>query len=255
MKFVELETARQARGLRLAVAAFVPSPWSEAAKSIFHVKGIDFVAVRCDTKRLREEEVRAWTGTHNVPVALFEDEPPRSHWGDILALAERLDQTQPLLPADREPRLRVLGLGHEICGEGGLIWSARLMHIHLSLQAKGERGFPLKVAEYLAGKYGYAPERVPAARQRLAEILGALAADLEGGGPYLVGDRFSALDIYAATALGPLLPLPDDLCPMLPQVRRIFEPMAEQMRELIPTALLTHREFVYRRHLSLPVEL
>ena len=173
MKFVDLSTARQARGLRLVVAAHVPSPWSEAAKGIFHVKGIHLLAVRCEP---RDEETRAWTGVHNAPVALHDDEPPRSNWADILALAERLDQTVPLLPAEREPRLRTLGLAHEICGEGGLAWSARLLLVDLSLQANGERGFPLKVAQYLARKYGHAPERIPAARRRVGEILAALAA-------------------------------------------------------------------------------
>lgn len=251
MNYVDLETARQARGLRLVVAAHVPSPWSEAAKGIFHVKGIDLLAVRCD---LRDREIRAWTGVHNAPVALFDDEPPRSNWADILALAERLDQTVPLLPAEREPRLRALGLAHEICGEGGLVWNARLLLVDLSLQANGERGFPLKVAQHLAGKYGHAPDRIPAARGRVLEVLGALASELEGNGPYLIGDRLGAVDIYAATALAPLCPLPDELCPMLPQVRRMFDPIAEGMRSQLPASLLAHREFIYH-HLELPAVL
>jgi len=252
MKYVDLAVARQARGLRLVVAAHVPSPWSEAAKSIFHLKGIDVLAVRCG---LRDQETRAWTGVHNAPVAVHDDEPPRSNWADILALAERLDQRVPLLPAQREPRLRALGLCHEICGEGGLVWSARLLLVDLSLQVNGERGFPLKIARYLAAKYGYAPERVPAARRRVTEILDALAAELEHAGGDCLGERLGALDLYAATALAPLLPLPDELCPMLPQVRRMFEPLAELMHDQIPPALLAHRERVYRQHLELPVVL
>jgi glutathione S-transferase len=250
MKYVDLPTARTARGLRLVVAAHVPSPWSEAAKGIFHAKGIDLVAVRCE---LRDEEVKGWTGVHNVPVAVYEDEPPRSNWDDILALAERLDPTVPLLPSEREPRLRALGLAHEICGEGGLVWSVRLMLVDLSLRANGEHGFPLKVAQYLARKYGHAPERILPARRRVGEILAALAADLEGNGEYLIGDRLTAADIYAATALAPLRPLPDDLCPLLPVVRQMFEPLAAEIE--VPAALLAHRQRIYRDHLALPVQL
>jgi hypothetical protein len=252
MKYVELAVARQARGLRLVVAAHVASPWSQAAKAIFHVKGIEALVVRCDH---RDQETKAWTGVHNVPVALYDDEPRRSNWADILALAERLDQRLPLLPAEREPRLRALGLCHEICGEGGLVWSARLLLVDLSLQANGERGFPLGVAGYLAAKYGHAPARVPAARRRITEILDALAAELERAGGSYLGGRLGALDLYAATALASLLPLADELCPMRPQVRRMFAPLAELMRDQIPPALLAHRERIYRQHLELPVVL
>ena len=46
MRFVDLETARSASGIRLVVLAAVPSPWGEAAKGIFWVKGLDVSLVR-----------------------------------------------------------------------------------------------------------------------------------------------------------------------------------------------------------------
>jgi glutathione S-transferase len=254
MKYVDLETARQARGLRLVVLASVPSPWSEAAKGIFHVKGIEHVAVRCD---LRDEAIRAWTGVHNAPVALYDDEPPRSHWSQILALAERLDTTTPLIPSDIEQRLRHQGLLHEIASEGGLLWSGRLLLIDASLRSEGAVGFPAPVAQHLARKYGHAPERVPAARQRVRDVFGILADQLTrnraAGSPYLLGDRLTALDIHAATALAPMLPLPDDLCPLAPPVRRMLEALADKARALIHPDLLAHRDFIYHQHLELPV--
>ena len=256
MVYVDLETARQARGMRLVVAASVPSPWSEAAKGILHVKGIPFVAHRCD---LRDPPTRAWTGVHNVPVAMYDDEPPRSHWADILALAQRLDDTVPLVPADPEGRVRLHGLAHEICSEGGLLWSVRLVLIEQSLRSKGERVYPLKVAEHLAGKYGYAPDRVPRARQRIADVFAILLQQLRrsqtAGHPYLLGDRLTALDIYAATALAVFVPQPDALCPLVPLVRKIFDDGAEVVRDLVPPELQAHRDLVYQRHLELPVAL
>ena len=38
MRFVELEEARQASGLRLVIATNVPSPWSQAALGLFDVR-------------------------------------------------------------------------------------------------------------------------------------------------------------------------------------------------------------------------
>jgi glutathione S-transferase len=253
---VDLETARRAPGLRLVVLARVPSPWSEAAKGIFHIKRIPFLAVRCG---LRDQAIREWTGVPNAPVALYEDEPPRSQWSDILALAERLGGATALVPAESELRVRVYGLAHEICSEGGLLWCGRLILIDHSLRSGGERGFPLPAAQYLAKKYGYAPERLPFARRRVSEVLASLAGQLArsqaAGSSYLVGDRLTALDIYSATALAVFAPLPDELCPLDPEIRRFFEPNVEEARALLPAALLEHRELVYRRHLELPISL
>jgi hypothetical protein len=46
MPFVDFQAALAAPGLRLVVAANVPSPWSEAALAIFRVKKLPFVATR-----------------------------------------------------------------------------------------------------------------------------------------------------------------------------------------------------------------
>jgi glutathione S-transferase len=256
MEFCDLETARQARGLRLVTLAHVPSAWTEAAKGILQVKGIPFLAVRCG---LRDPEIRAWTGAHNAPVAIFDDDPPRSHWSEILALAERLAPGRPLVPADGEARLRLYGLTHEMYSEGGLLWCCRLMMIDVSLSSEGRRGFSLPVAQHLARKYGYAPERVAAARGKVSEVFATLGAQLArsraAGSPYLLGDGLTALDIYAAAALAPILPLPQEMCPILPEVRTMLSALSDEMRAVLPADLLAHREFIYRQHLELPVQL
>src|SRR5579883_1093756 len=71
MRFVALEEARAATGVKLVVAASLPSPWSEAAKGILHVKGIDALLVRFSSS---DTAVREWMGWHNVPVLLAPDE-------------------------------------------------------------------------------------------------------------------------------------------------------------------------------------
>ena len=75
--FVDFETARATPGLRLVTVAGVPSLWSEAAKAIFQIKQIPFVAVRLT---IQDTEIRGWTGVNNAPVAMYDDEPPRSGW-------------------------------------------------------------------------------------------------------------------------------------------------------------------------------
>jgi hypothetical protein len=45
VRFVDLETARASRGLRLAVVTSVPSLWSDAARGMAAVKELDCLAV------------------------------------------------------------------------------------------------------------------------------------------------------------------------------------------------------------------
>ena len=45
-EYLSVEDAIQRRGLRMVVVGNVPSPWGEAAKGIFHIKGIEWAAVR-----------------------------------------------------------------------------------------------------------------------------------------------------------------------------------------------------------------
>jgi len=81
--FVDLETAKTTRGLRLVVAANLPSPWSEAAKGIFRVKDVPYVAVKLEAM---DKTVKQWTRTRNAPAVMYDDEPARSGWADILEL-------------------------------------------------------------------------------------------------------------------------------------------------------------------------
>jgi len=95
--YVTVEEAMNRSGLRMVVVSDVPSPWGEAAKGIFHIKGIEWAAVRLvyDSEPLKE-----WSRQRNGPVAIFEKERPRAGWAEILLLAERLAPTPSLLPTD-----------------------------------------------------------------------------------------------------------------------------------------------------------
>ena len=131
VNYISPEDAFDAPGLRMVVVTDVPSPWGEAAKGIFHIKKIDWQAVRLvyDNKDLRK-----WAGGGNGPIAVYENEKPRSGWAEILLLAERLAPTPSLIPEDAGARAQMFGLSHELLGEGGLGWNRRL-----SMIAKGLR--------------------------------------------------------------------------------------------------------------------
>ena len=69
MKFVELEEARTAVGLRIVIAGGVPSPWSQGALGLFAMKGVEPLAARF--RRAHADELSAWTGSRNAPVVAY----------------------------------------------------------------------------------------------------------------------------------------------------------------------------------------
>src|SRR5689334_13116433 len=126
LEYVDLATARDARGTRIVTSALVPSPWSEAAKGLFVLAGLPALVVA----RPREAaEYTAWTGADNVPAVRHDDEPVRTSWAAISALASRLAGPGVLLPADPTARADAMGILELIAGEDGLGWCARLAMI------------------------------------------------------------------------------------------------------------------------------
>ncbi|HEV2287012.1 MAG TPA: hypothetical protein VGR80_13280 [Steroidobacteraceae bacterium] len=252
--YISVEDARQRSGLRMVVVGNVPSPWGEAAKGILHIKRIDWAAVRLvyDSEALKE-----WAGQRSGPVAIFDNEPPRAGWDGILLLAERLAPAPALLPADPAERALMFGIGHEICGEGGLGWSRRLQLIDARMHDAG--GFPEPVARYLGKKYGYRPQSGAAAAARVAALLGMLAARLKSqrgqGSRYYLGRSLTALDVYSATFMALFRPLPHAQCPMDPGTRAAFETRDAQTEAALDPLLLEHRDMMYAEHLELPLSL
>lgn len=252
--YLPVEEAIPTRGLRMVVVGGIPSPWSEAAKGLFHVKRIPWTAVRL---AYDSPALKAWAGQRSAPVAMYEDEPPRSGWAEILELAERLAPQPSLVPSEAADRATTFTLAHAICGEQGLGWCRRLQLIEAGLAGRG--GFQPDVAAYLARKYGYSPEAGSSAAARVAGLLTMLASRLKAqhaaGRRYYVGDALTAVDIYSATFLALLRPLPQDVCPMDAVTRRAFEFRAPLTDAALDEVLLAHREMMYREHLALPLSL
>ena len=252
--YASVEEAITIPGLRMVVVGQIPSPWSEAAKGLFHVKRIPWTAVRL---AYDNPALKAWAGQRSAPVALYEDEPPRSGWREILELAERLAPRPSLLPSGAADRATALGLADAICGEHGLGWSRRLQLVEAGLQGRG--GFRPDVAAYIGKKYGYSPEAGAAATARVAELLVMLAsrlkAQLASGSRYYLGQELTAVDIYSATFMALLQPLPQEVCAMDALTRSAFEFRDPRTDAALDEVLLAHRQMIYRDHLVLPLSL
>lgn len=246
--YIPFEDAIAADGLRMTVVSQVPSPWGEAAKGIFHVKGLNWSAVRLDAGN---RDMTKWARSASAPAVFNGQEPPRSGWADILLLAERLAPEPSLLPAYPIDRALALGMAHEFCGENGLGWARRVWLTHIGL--KGEGGFVEQAAQYLAQKYGYSVQAGEAAHGRVIELLtmfaDRLAAQQAKGQDYFFDCGMTAVDIYAATFAGLLQPLPEEVCAMRPATRAAFETVDDETLEAAG-GLLAHRDMMYEQWLE-----
>lgn len=254
LPIVDVETAKSGRGLRLVVLGDVPSPWSQAAKTLVELKQIPALLVK---KKYGDTTIQAWTGIANGPIALFDDEHARTGWAEILHLVERLQPERALIPKEPELRIALFGLGHELLGAGGLMWCARLFAIDASLESAGARGFLLPVATYLAERYGYTPGCGVAAKVHALDILRVLQERLlhanEHDHAYLLGNELSALDVYLAAVLNAIAPLPSEQCPMHRAVRPAFEFIHSELHAALTPELLSFRDRIVAEHFQLPL--
>jgi len=253
-EYVSVEEAIGREGLRMVVVGGVPSPWGEAAKGLFHVKGLDWAGVRLvhDSDALLQ-----WAGERTGPIAVYGSERPRPGWREILELAERLAPEPRLVPEAAGARDEVLAVAASICDRGGLNWTRRLQLVHAGLN--GEPGFNPRASAYLAKKYVHDAESGAAAGARVAELLDALAAGLKArhaaGSDYVVGDALTAADVYLAAAMALFKPLRQDVCEMSPATRAAFEALDAPTAAALDPVLLAHRDMMYVRHLALPLKL
>ena len=252
-RYISITQAKSAPGLRLACLRRVPSPWTEAAKGIFHVKGLE-CQYAAQAKDEPDGALVAWAGDVGIPVVAYENEKLRTGWAEILLLAERLKPEPALIPAAAADRATLFGLAHEICGEMGFGWAYRLLMIQRSLDDGGESNFPVGVANYLGGRYGFAATHARAAKTRAIEILEMLSERIAGR-RYLLGSSLTALDIYWAAFSNLIIPLPEDVLPALPMIRAAYTCHDDDILGAVSVELLALRQRVYETHLELPVPL
>lgn len=81
-----------------------------------------------------------------------------------------------------------------------------------------------------------------------------LARQRAAGSAYFVGDRLSAPDVYWACFSQLVGPLPEELCPMGPDMRAIYSSITPEIAAAVDPALIRHRDMVWQRHIGLPME-
>lgn len=240
-------------GLRIVLVRGVPSPWGQAAKTIFEIKGLDYVAVPLEIGGVNAEIV-AWSGQNGAPVVAWKDEKPIHRWQDILLLAERLAPMPALIPADPLQRVLMWGFANEICGERGIGWNRRLQGFARAIDS-GRRN---PVSDALIEKYGYDADQAKTAPARIARSLGAIAAQLKAqqarGIDYLVGDGLSAVDIYWTAFANLVAPLPLEQCPMPDAYRPGFTAREPEIVAALDPVLLAHRDRIFAAYFRSPME-
>ena len=255
-EYIEVAEAVDQPGMRLALSAGVPGPWGESAKSIFDLKGIQYLRVR-QLGGGGNDALREWTGRDNAPVAVYNDEPARDGWSDILALAERLAPANSLIPEGFDDRTRMFGLCHAICSPFGFGWNRRTLLL-APMYGDGVPAPAQEIGRRLGDKYGFSQDAVKTAKPQVITFLRGLSAQLlaqrEAGSPYLIGDALTAADIYWACFAALLEPMSEQQCAMSPMLRAGYTVTDPEILDAADPILLEHRDAVYAKHLQLPME-
>jgi glutathione S-transferase len=241
-------------GLRIVLVKGMPSPWGQAAKTIFEIKGLDYVAAPWEVFEPNADIV-AWAGEASAPIVAWQNEKPIDRWIDILYLAERLAPEPALIPADAGQRALMIGLSNEICGAMGIGWNRRLQ----MLAPWFEPGVEPSNISRMGEKYSYNHADALAAGERTAQSLLALGAQLKAqyakGLHYFVGSALSALDIYWTAFATFLEPLPKAQCPMPDELRPGFTVSDPVIKAALDPLLMEHRARIFRAHFRDPMEL
>lgn len=253
MEYLGIAEARERSGLRLVLTSGVPGPWGEAAKAVLAARGVDFLPVE-QVAMAPNEELLAWTGHRNAPIACLDDEPPLTGWFDILLLAERLGSGPSLLPADEADGALARALMTDIAGTDGFGWNRRLqmMAAYLADETMAAQLRPMIDA------YGVTAEAIARAPGRLATIMGGLADRLREqaarGSDYLIGSGLTAPDLYWACFSMMVRPLPTEVNPMPDWLRPLYSQCDAIVEAAIDPILIAHRDRIYARHIGLPLD-
>ncbi len=257
MDYLTVAQARERSGLRLVLSAQVPGPWGEAAKAIFAARGVPYQPV-AQAVFAANDELFAWTGHRNAPIAVLDDEPPVTGWLDLLMLAERVGSGPSLLPDGSADRALALGLSAEICAPYGFGWARRLLMLGDRFGGgEAPADTPAAMVAICTG-YGYSAANAASAAARVADILKTLAAQLarqsSSGSQYLVSDRLTACDLYWACFSNMIAPLPPKDSPMPDYVRAGWSAPNPVVEAALDPALIEHRDLIYSRHIGLPLD-
>jgi len=255
MKYLSVAEGRALKGLRLVLSRGIPGPWSEAAKAVMNLRNVPYAPVGQEPAGPNDELV-AWTGMRNAPIAVHDNEPPLSGWHDILMLAERLGSGPSLLPASAAERALSLGFTMEIASPGGFGWNAR-MWMMARYYGADLGASATQTERSMLNQYGFSAAAVAAAPTRVADILQALArqmhAQRQRGSEYLVGSQLHVVDLYWACFSQMIAPLSQDVNPMPDYLRNLYQSPPPEAAAALEPVLIEHRDCIFRRHIGLPL--
>ena len=253
LNFLTQDAVIRRAGLRLVMVQGLPSPWTQAAKTIFEIKKLDY-AVAPWAAGEANQPIAEWAHTDSAPVVAWKDEPPITRWLDILFLAERLAPAPSLVPSNAHERALMLGLAHELCGELGIGWNRRLQMFAPML----DTGTAPPSIQVMGQRYRYNRDDATRAGERTAGQLRALTAQLKAqaarGVNYFIGDQLSALDIYWVVFANLLDPLPKAQCPIPDEMRPMFPATDPQITAALDPILFAHRDRIFQQHFRSPME-
>jgi len=249
MRYVDINEAIKADGLRIVIVKAMPSAWGVAAKAMIDYKGLDYLCAY-QIPMSDNPELLAWSGTNSAPVVAWNDEAPINRWEDILLLLERLAPEPRLVPENPAERIEVFGICREICGELGFGWNRR---IDLARPPAGEE------PGVFAQKYNYREAEAALANTRVIALMKELAARLKAqkgkGSDYLVGQSVTAADFYWAAFSNFVVIQPAEEMPVNPDARPMFENTPAEITAAIDPVLMEHRDRIMHNYYKLPVEL
>lgn len=252
-EYASIEEVRSMEGLRLVLSRGVPGPWGEAIKSVLAHKHLDYVAA-AQKVGADNPELMAWTGQASAPVLAWQDERPCVSWLEQIQLTERLASERPLLGSTPEARSAVIGICHEIAGEGGLGWNRRTQLTGWVM----EMGTAPPFMATMAGRYGYSDAAYAACSDQMVAQLrwftALIRAQADQNSRYLVGDAVTAADFYLANFLGMLDPLPHEMNPMPEGMRGSYSYRTDALAEALDPLLLEYRDQIYAHHIQTPLE-
>lgn len=256
--FSTIKEAQEMSGMRLVVAEGVPGPWAEGIRGILDLKKIPYTRGKFELDSDHQDLI-AWTAQSSVPVIAWNEEFPKSAWLEQIFLAERIQPKPSVIPTDIHERTLMFGMLNELCSPDGFAWNRRLMLVHTALDNPSLPDEKKQFFKLFGEKYGYSEKNATDAPRKVISILNILTAQLKSqiakGKVYFIGESISALDIYWAGMSHLIEPLSAEDCPMLEEFRPMYINLNQEIADAASTELMKHREFIYREHLGLPMDI
>jgi hypothetical protein len=241
-------------GLRIVMVQGMPSPWAQAAKTIFEVKGLEYVAAPWVPGEANDEIAKWGWGGQRADRRMGHrktDQPVDGH-----PLPERAARAKAV---DDSARRDTAGIDDRPLERDLRTSRHRMEQAIAAIAPMLASGNPPPQIARMGGKYGYNEADAKAAGERTAQSLKALDAQLKSqyarGVHFFVGDALSALDIYWTAFANLLDPLPKEQCPMPEAYRPGFTVNDPVVKEALTPLLFDHRSRIFGEYFRNPMEL